>query len=187
MSPVLVGLICGVVSSSIALRLMNMRWRHRREAVWAGKAMVLEQPGIRRHLAIAIIALFPPLMLMVSLVRGPDSPLTLSMILFGAIVCAFAAWAVWAAGSRSITISPKAIEFHGLWGRRLPWTDIDKIEAFLLPKRSFVIFTGKNGKAIAVDSTLYGWEEFVEKAPKLARRAGPSLHQAIDRVRGTPA
>lgn len=162
---------------------MNVRWRHEPEAQWEADTMVLVQPSIRRALAFCMLGVIP-LVLFIGWLKGFRSASDGSIV---AAAVLLASSLIWAAASRTIAITATAIELRGIAGRRIRWKDVETVKGVVTPKRSFVIVTGKNRKIIAVDSTLYGWEEFVEKVPKLARGAGPSLREAIRTVQGTPS
>jgi hypothetical protein len=91
-------------------------------------------------------------------------------------------WVLWALGKREIAVSEKGIELRGVGGRRVAWTDLDKVETYLFARRSALVFKGKGGQSVPVDSSLNGWEEFVEKAPDMAGQARPALERALARI-----
>jgi hypothetical protein len=184
MSPAFLGGLVGTLMSFLAVRVMTTRWHHRAAAVWHEQTMILVQPPIRRLIAPAVVG-FSAIGITIGLVRTAG-PVYWPIVAFVVVLVGVGSAVVAVINHRRVAMCRTAIELRGIWGRRVAWLDVEKVEAFVLPKRSLVIFTGKDGKTIAVDSTLYGWEEFVEKAPELGRAAGKQLEEAVARVRGTP-
>jgi hypothetical protein len=171
--------LISIVASFLAVKLMNIRWRHRTEAQWESETMLLVQPSIRRFLGIWMLGIVG----VVVLVAWHIGWLSLSRGLIAVGVWLPMAGLIWTVGRRKIAVSSGFVEARGLAGRRISWRDLEAVEGVVRDKRSFVIFKAENGSVVPVDSTLYGWEEFLEKAPDVARDAGADLQKAIRSVK----
>jgi len=176
------GAVVGSLFSYLGVRLMNMRWRHRTQAEWVGREMLLKQPPIRSWLGVGAF-IFVLIMLPIgAVVRGPSKPTTLPTVAFLVSLGVAVGALGWAMGRRRITVSSGAIELHGIWGRRIAWSELATVQAFSVPHRTMLVFSRGEGKAIAVDSTYYGWEEFLEKVSEIAPLAGPKVARAMERL-----
>ena len=180
----LLGGVVGSLFSYVGVRLMNVRWKHRSQVEWAGGAMLLKQPPIRQWLGIGVIALIPVVLGISVVLRGPANPVTLPMVAIVVVAFVGVGALVRAIGRRTIAISPDAVELKGFGGRRIAWSQLATIHPTSVqnPRRQVLIFRDRDGKAIALDSTYYGWEEFLERVSEIAPAVGSKVARAMDRL-----
>jgi hypothetical protein len=129
-----------------------------------------------------VIASIPFILVIGALMRGPSNPPTIPMAVFIAALGVVVGASVWMIARRIVTVGPEAIELKGIFGRRIVWAQIATVQAFRFPHRTVIVFCRDHGKAIAVDSTYYGWEEFLEKLSEIAPKAGSKVATAIRRL-----
>jgi len=180
----LIGAMAGSLTGYVGVRLMNLRWRHHTRAEWVGGEMLLKQPPIRSRLGIGLIASLPAILGVGAVIRGPTNPTTFPMIAFLVASGILAGGVLWAIGRRLIIVSSDAIELHGIWGRRISWSDLTSVDALIAAPhhRKLLVFRARKGVTIAVDSTYYGWEEFLEKVSEIAPQAGSKIARAMERL-----
>jgi hypothetical protein len=119
-----------------------------------------------------------------NIARGPSNPLTLPMVVLLVGMGLLAVVLGWAIGRRTIVISSDAIELKGAWGRQIPWSDLTSVDALVAAPdhRKVLVFRDRKGRAIALDSTYYGWEDFLEKVSEIAPQAGSKVARAMKRL-----
>ena len=183
----MVGGVSGSLAAYVGVRLMNMRWRHRPQAEWVdGETMVLRQPPIRQWAGAFALAFLVVLLPVAKVTRGPSNPTTLPMVLLLLGLAVLVGIMGWVIGRRRISVDSEAIELSGANGRRITWSQVAEVHAIRVPQGKMLVFSRGHGKAIAVDSSYYGWEEFLEKLSEIAPEAGSKVARAIKRLeRGT--
>jgi hypothetical protein len=85
-------------------------------------------------------------------------------------------------GRRRIRVGTEASEFVGFYGRRIAWSEFAEVHAARVLQGKMVVFSRGHGKAIAVGSSYYGWEEFLEKLSNIAPVAGSKVARAMKRL-----
>jgi hypothetical protein len=179
LSAAVLGAAVGSLFSFVGVRLMNVRWRHRTRAEWVGREMLLKQPPIRKWVGVGVFATVLMMLPVGAVVRGPSNPTTFPMVVFLLGLAGNVGALGWAIGRRMIAVNSDAIELKGVWGRRIAWSELANVQAFSVPHRQVLVFSRGQGKAIALDSTYYGWEEFLEKVSEIAPKAGRRVAQAM--------
>ncbi len=174
----------GALASFAGVRLMNMRWRHRTRVEWVGGQMLLRQPTIRPWLGVGLFVLVLVMLPVAQVARGPSNPLTVPIIAILVAVGLIGGVVGWTIGRRTVIVGPQGIELHGVYGRRIPWSELDTVQAFSVPPhRKMLLFRKGHGLAIALDSTYYGWEEFLERVSEIAPGVGAKVDRAMAQLK----